>query len=165
MKESKRIQNVAAWVPPEQRQSRFGGSVGARAAESLRPLYRLISVSGDSADELYFVNETDETLRHVAAFTGGFITADDEALALQEANVVYHDVLPHEGVKVAAYDGYYDLDYVFQLSFEVSSDRQGTWRIVPPAKKGGVPAQELLWDDGSHGRRVVVEQRTPGAMT
>lgn len=165
MRDPERIQDVAAWVPPEQRQSRFGGPVGARAAETRRPLYRLISVSGENADELFFVNETDETLHHVATFTGGFITADDEALGLQEASVVYHDVLPHEGVKVAAYDGYYDLDYVFQLRFEVSSDRQGTWRIVPPAKKGGVPAQELLWDDGSPGRRVDAEQWTPGAMT
>ena len=158
MKEAKRIQNVAAWVPPEQRQSRLGGPVGPRAAENRRPLYRLISVSGDSADELYFVNDTDETLRHVTTFTGGFITADDEALTLQEASVVYHDVLPHEGVKVEAFDGYYDLDYVYQLSFEVCSERQGTLRIVTAAQKGGISEQELFWDDGSHGKRVVIEK-------
>lgn len=158
MKETKRIQNVAAWVPPEQRKSRFGGPVGSRAAESRRPLFRLISVSGDSADELFFVNDTDETLHHVATFTGGFITADDDALARQEASVVYHDVLPHEGVKVEAFDGYYDLDYVFQLSFKVCSERQGNLCIVTPAQKGGISEQELFWDDGSHGKRVVVEK-------
>ena len=73
MRDPERIQDFAAWVPPEQRQSRFGGPVGARAAETRRPLYRLISVSGENADELFFVNETDETLHHVATFTGGFI--------------------------------------------------------------------------------------------
>lgn len=157
--EPKRLQDIPPWLPPDQKQSRFGGAVSRRASESRRPLFRLVSLPSDNADELFFVNDTDETLAHVAAFTGGFITADDDALSLEGANLVYHDVCPGEGVKVEAFDGYYDLDYVFQLSFEVACG-QGTWRILTRAQKGSIAAQELLWDDGSPGRHVNASLRS-----
>lgn len=151
--EPKRLQNIPPWVAPEQTQNRFGGPESLRASEARRPMFRLVSLRSSNSDELFFVNDTDEVLEHVAASTGGFITADDAALSLEGANLVYHDVRPGEGVKVEAFDGYYDLDYVFQLGFEIVCC-QGTWRILTGAQKGSIAEQELLWDDGRPGRRI-----------
>lgn len=144
MKDPKRLQSGFTWESPR---------------ESRSPLFWLESRGGQDSDELFFVNDSDEPLASVMVAPAGFMTADDDTLTLQAADYTYHDVAPGEAVKVAEFDGYYDLDFVFQLSIEVTSPRFGKVLMRTPPKKGYIPRQVLLWDDGEPGKNVMVERQ------
>ena len=95
-------------------------------------------------NSLYFVNQSDEALYSVSTESFGFV--EDSAL-INNPICLYKDVKPSESVKVEEYDGYYDLDYVLGFQLYIHSERLGKIKITPPAKKGGVQAQELLFED------------------
>lgn len=104
---------------------------------------------------LYFVNESDDILKTVSSDSFGFIL--DSAIE-DNPKFIYTDVKPGEGVKVEEYDNYYDLDYV--LGFKIYIELNDIERIIitPPAKKGGVIAQPLIYKDGTTPRYVRVER-------
>lgn len=135
-----------------------GGFTWQSVWESRRPRFWLELQGGRRSGELFFINDSDESLATVRVAPSGFMTADDDTLTLQAADYTYHDVAPGEAVKVAEFDGYYDLDLVFQLGIEVTSPRYGKMQMTTPPKKGYVPGQALLWDDDEPGRNVMVQQ-------
>ncbi|NIC38686.1 hypothetical protein HBJ58_18615 [Halomonas desiderata] len=136
-----------------------GGFSWESSRESRRPRFWLELRGGRNSGELFFVNDANESLLAVKVAPAGFMTADDDTQSLEAADYTYHDVAPNEAVKVAEFDGYYDLDFVFQLSIEVTSPRYGEVLMTTPPKKGCIRGQVLLWDDDEPGKNVVVVER------
>jgi len=158
MKQTKRLQGDFTWLPPEQRTGRFGFPLARGASEEKRPIFWLELSGGRKEGDLYFINDSQEPLDYVKVEAAGFMTADDDTVTLEVDGVTYHNVLPHEAVKIEEFDGYYDLDMVFQMHLEVKSETHGKMRIRTPSKKGFIPRQELLWDNGETGKNVVLER-------
>lgn len=103
---------------------------------------------------LYFVNDSDETLKTVSSNSFGFIL---DAAIENNLKFNYSDIKPGESVKVEEYDEYYDLDYVLGFNIYIESDNLGKIVITPPCKKGGVIAQPLLYKDRITPRFVNIE--------
>lgn len=93
---------------------------------------------------LYFVNGSDEIL--------DVVSSDNNP------SFLYKKVLPNESVKVEEYDGFYDLDYLLGFSLYIESKRYGKIKIKPPAKKGGLKKQPLLYADNSLPRYVSLDR-------
>lgn len=110
------------------------------------PLFRLL-VDGD---ELYFVNDSEETLLSVRSSTGGYQTCDDDVLTLtgsEGGGILYENVLPHEGVKIDEYDIILDSDFVLQPQVVIRSATMGERKFLGSASKGGFREEVLLWAD------------------
>jgi len=109
-------------------------------------------------EELYFVNESTETLNSVSTGTGGCQTLDDEVMPVSSPDplYLYKNVKPGEAVKVEHYDPYWDSDYLLQLEVELSSPTRGN-KIFRVLGKGGIDDTVLLWDTGEAGKYVNME--------
>lgn len=154
MKEHKTIENGFTWVPPEKRTSRFGGPMPPRKPENRIPVYWLAR----DGNELYFVNASQETLAFVETASGGFQTVDDDVtVSAAGGEYAYKNVRPGSAVKVDEYDGYYDLDFMVQVSVMVQSASRGCLQIRSPLEKGGIRETVLLWDSGESGRHVFLK--------
>ena len=133
-----------------------------------QPLFYLETVSIDSyEDDVYFVNNTDETLRWVAPFKpyrsieeAGAKLADvsDEnlrkvTLYSDDMDSVYQDVLPKQGVRIGSIHIMYDSDAMMQwfihLPFKGVDTHYAIWRFNIVEKGGIRGAYPLLWDDFS----------------
>ena len=155
MKKHEIVENKFTWVPVDKRVSRFGGSLPPRKAESRTPLLWLAR----SGCDLFLVNESEEILDFVFAGTGGFQTVDEDVMTVASKDQYeYTNVKPNSAVKVDEYDGFYDLDYVLQVSLKIQSKSLGCVDVLSPAKKGGVGETALLWDSNEAGKGVYIEQ-------
>jgi len=109
--------------------------------------------------EIFFVNSSQETLSLVSADSGGFQTCDDTVLPISSTEGYhYRNVIPGSAVKVDAYDDYYDLDYVLQITIRVQSPGLGEVDIVCPPEKGGISTMVLMWDNGELGKYVTIRK-------
>ena len=152
-----RISELEPWLPRQDRTDRLGLPLPPGSHEHRIPLFRLVNVDGqDLGSDLYFVNDSDQTLISITTATGGFTTADDDVFTLQQdRDPVYCKVQPGEGVKVNEFDGYYDLDYLFQSRIYIHCPKLGKMQVVSSVNKGSIPDQELLWntlEPGKHGQ-------------
>lgn len=121
-----------------------------------RPIKREVVFSlMDFQGALYFVNDSNETLKTVCSDSFGFIL---DATIENNPKFNYNEVKPGESVKVEEYDGYYDLDYVLGFNIYIESVSLGKIVIIPPFKKGGVISQPLLYKDGSIPKYVSVKK-------
>lgn len=68
------------------------------------------------------------------------------------------NVKPNDAVKVEEFDGFYDLDYVLQVSIQVRSKNLGNIEIFSPSKKGGIGETVLLWDTMEYGNHVSIKK-------
>jgi hypothetical protein len=124
-----------------------------RAAPRI-PLYYLHQDGGN----VYFVNNSDETLDSVSSDSCGMQTLDDEILTVGGPACPYEGVKPGEAVKVESYDPVLDSDSLMQIDVVVSSPSKG--RIAYRCwGKGGVSSEVLLWDDGRTGSGVSAVQQ------
>ena len=131
-------------------------------------LFYLETVSIDSyEDDIYFVNNTDETLRWVAPFKlyrnigearaklGD--TSDENlrkvTLYSDDMDSVYHDVLPKQGVRIGSTHIMYDSDAMMQWFIHVPYKGPDThyaiWQFNIVEKGGIRGTYPLLWDDFS----------------
>ncbi len=155
MKEHKTIKDGFAWLPPEKRASRFGGTMPPRKSETRNPVLWLAR----DGNELYLMNNSQETLELVIADSGGFQTADDDVVPVaSKEQYKYRDVNHSEAVKVDEYDGYYDLDFVLQVYLKIKSQSLGCIEVTSPPEKGGVGEIVLLWDSGEAGKYVSINK-------
>lgn len=142
MREHKRVLNEFKWSLPEKKQ----------------PIFYVIR----SGEELYFVNDSADTLSSVSTITGGCQTLDDgdEVMPVSSPDplYLYENVKPGEAVKVEHYDPYWDSDYLLQLEVEVSSPAHGN-KIFRVVGKGGIDSTVLLWATGEPGKYVHMEFR------
>lgn len=153
MKEHKIIENKFIWVPFERRKSRFGGSIPPRQPENRHPVLWLAR----DGNEVYLVNSSEEILDFVVAESGGFQTVDEDVMSVASKDKYeYENIKPNTAVKVEEYDGFYDLDYVLQLSLRIQSKKLGCIEITSPAEKGGVEETVLLWNTNENGKYVSI---------
>lgn len=157
MKDHKIIENGFMWLPLDKRKSRFGGEMSPRKPEIRKPLLWLARKN----KELYLVNDSGETLDTVIIDTGSFCTQDDDILTLTENKPYkYKAVKAKEAVKVGEFDGFFDLDFLFQLKLRVKSSFFGLIDIQSPPEKGEIKETVLIWDTGENGKHVNVSKVT-----
>ena len=132
------------------------------------PLFYLKSVSIDSyEDDIYFVNNTEQTLYFVAPFRlyrniGGAraklgdVSAENlnkVKLYGDEMDRLYTDVLPNQGVRIGSYHMMYDSDELMQWFIDVPykgvESHSGIWHFNVVEKGGIGQTYPLLWDDFS----------------
>jgi hypothetical protein len=150
MPEHKRLSNKFEWLPPEKRPSRFPGAKPPRKPETRKPLFFLAR----DGDDVYFVNDSTETLNTVVSDAGGLLNIDDEEdIGVSGPKYSYENVLPGEAVKVENYHPMFDSDFLLQLEVKVWSPAFGgkTFRAIG---KGGVKETVLFWDTGEAGKDV-----------
>ena len=153
MKE-KRMMNSFQWTALHLQKGRFGFP-RANGVDDRKVLFWVTSRDLDMGRELYFVNDSGETLTRVGAEDGGFTSWDEGVISSwTEAGKGYHyrDVRPAEAVKVAEFDDYYDLDYVLSVAVTITSPSRGTLTLSTPLEKGGVRECVLLYDSGEVGK-------------
>ena len=138
------------------------------------PLFYLETVSiNNYEDDVYFVNNTDDTLSFVAPFR--LCRNIDEARAkLGDVNVenvekvklysddmdcLYTDVLPKQGVRIGSIHIIYDSDALMQWFISVPykgvDTHYGIWRFNIVEKGGIGGSYPLLWEDFSKPSHVV----------
>ena len=138
MREHKRVLNEFKWTRPEKK----------------KPVFYVIR----DGEELYFVNDSTETLNSISTVTGGCQTLDDEVMSVSSPDplYLYKNVKPGEAVKVEHYDRYWDSDYLLQLEVELSSPTHGD-KIFRVIGKGGIDSTVLFWATGEAGKYVNME--------
>lgn len=132
------------------------------------PLFYLVSVSVNSYEnDIYFINNTDETLSFVAPFML-YRNLDDAGANLDDVNDnnmhnvklygdnidrLYTDVLPKQGVRIDRMHIIYDSDYLIQhfihIPFKGLNTHYGIWRFNVVEKGGVSKPYPLLWDNFS----------------
>ena len=152
--EPKTIPEGFPWVPPEQRSSRFGGSMPPRKPETRRPALWL----NRRGEELYLVNALDEPLDEVSVGGERGQTLEGDVLAQSVPVMTYHHVAPGAAVKVDEYDGFYDLDYLIILNLIVRAASLAEV-CFNAAGKGGIEETVLLWGNGDVGKGVFLDRK------
>ena len=138
------------------------------------PLFYLETVSiNNYEDDVYFVNNTDDTLSFVAPFR--LCRNIDEARAkLGDVNVenvekvklysddmdrLYTDILPKQGVRIGSIHIIYDSDALMQwfisVPYKSIDTHYGIWRFNIVEKGGIGGSYPLLWEDFSKPSHVV----------
>lgn len=155
MREHRTIGDGFTWVPVGKRTSRFGGAMPPRKPEERRPVLWLAR----QRDELYLVNDSEESLHSVKASTGGFQTIDDDAISISSnEGYEYENVRPGSAVKVEHFDEICDLDFILQVYLVIQSDKLGHITVNSPSGKGGIGEAVLLWDSGEPGKNVSIRK-------
>ena len=130
------------------------------------PLFYLHNESiNNYEDDIYFVNNSDETLSFVAPYE--LMTRDPEkpkiviAVKASERDkaFTYTDVLPKQGVRIDRQHIIYDSDYLNQIIVYTmscaSKERWGVWRLNVCEKGMFSSSYPLLWEDGTKPSGVV----------
>lgn len=130
------------------------------------PLFYLHNESIDNyEDDIYFVNNSDETLSFVAPYELMKRDLDcPEVVVAAEPNerdksLTYTDVLPKQGVRIDRQHIIYDSDYINQIIVytmsRASKEMWGVWRLNVCEKGLFSSAYPLLWEEGAKPSRVV----------
>jgi hypothetical protein len=151
MQQQKSFQSSFKWIPLHLR----NGGFPPRKPDMRMPIFWLTR----SENELFFVNDSDETLDLVTTESGGFQTCDDAVMGISsDEGYRYSDVKAHGAVKVEEYDDFYDADFILQVSIFVQSKTKGNFLMRTLPQKGGVVELVLLWDTDETGKNVYLEK-------
>ncbi|HCT74116.1 MULTISPECIES: hypothetical protein [Psychrobacter] len=130
------------------------------------PLFYLHNESIDNyEDDIYFVNNSDETLSFVAPYELMKRDVDcPEVVVAAEPNerdksLTYTDVLPKQGVRIDRQHIIYDSDYINQIIVypmsRASKEMWGVWRLNVCEKGLFSSSYPLLWEEGTKPSHVV----------
>ena len=138
------------------------------------PLFYLETISiNNYEDDVYFVNNTDDTLSFVAPFRlcrnidearaklGDVSVENVEKVKLysDDMDCLYTDVLPKQGVRIGSIHIIYDSDALMQWFISVPykgvDTHYGIWRFNVVEKGGIGGSYPLLWEDFSKPSHVV----------
>jgi hypothetical protein len=137
------MENKFVWVPYYKRIGRFGFPLSNKVDDRVPLFWTAISDS-----ELYFVNNSNETLDYVRVKTVGFQTCDDDIVTVNSDGdrYVYESVKPSEAVKIDEYDVYLDSDFVLQTRIKIKSPTYGVLEFSTKPEKGGFSEYVLKWE-------------------
>ena len=138
------------------------------------PLFYLETISiNNYEDDVYFVNNTDDTLSFVAPFRlcrnidearaklGDVSVENVEKVKLysDDMDCLYTDVLPKQGVRIGSIHIIYDSDALMQwfisVPYKGADTHYGIWRFNIVEKGGIGGSYPLLWEDFSKPSHVV----------
>lgn len=139
-----RLMDRFEWIPKHQRNSRFGGPVAERPVDNKMPVFWLDS----DQDDIYFINNSDDTLDYVIYSRGAMQTLDDDVMSVSEIEECYEQVLPGEAVKIYEYDVIFDSDFVIIFEVRVISKQYDDKIYLSEPFKGRFKEMVLLWDNG-----------------
>ena len=112
-------------------------------------VFYLTCFAGQNAfqDEVWFVNNFQETLYYVRPASGGFATCDDDVVPTSQSpdSVVYTDVKPNEAVFIDVYDTIFDGDFMISWGVDLKSPSLGERYFDSDPIKGEAPEVVLLW--------------------
>lgn len=132
------------WIPLHIR----NGGFPPRKYEMRMPIFWLIR----KGNELFFINDADETLDSLEIESNGFQTCDNLAVEFFNDEVhCYQNVKSHEAIKIDEYDDFFDLDVFFQLTFRIKSKKRDI-NIAMLPKKGGINELVILWNTDELGK-------------
>ncbi len=144
------------WTPPHMKLDRLGLPVPPRKPEIRKPLFWLTSVGY----ELYFVNNTNETLRCITASIAGFQTCDDAVLPMSEKGYSYNQIAPLDGVMIEEFDPILDSDFIFQISVTLHSPTLGKVDFRSPIELNNYRDIVLLWETGEVGKYIYMGKQS-----
>lgn len=130
------------------------------------PLFYLHNESVDNyEDDIYFVNNSDETLRFVAPYElmKRDLECPEVVVAVEpserDISLTYTDVLPKQGVRIDRQHIIYDSDYINQIIVytmsRASKEMWGVWRLNVCEKGLFSSSSPLLWEEGIKPSHVV----------
>lgn len=130
------------------------------------PLFYLHNESiNDYEDDIYFVNNSDETLSFVAPYELMQRDSDCSEVVIavepseRDKAFTYTDVLPKQGVKIDRQHIIYDSDYLNQIIVytmsRASKEMWGVWRLNVCEKGMFSSSYPLLWEGGAKPSSVV----------
>ena len=112
-------------------------------------IFYLTCRSGQNAfqDEVWFVNNSDETLDYVRPASGGFASSDDDIIQMTSSpdSVLYKDVQPREAVFIDVYDTIFDGDFLISWGVDLKSPSLGESFFGSDPIKGKAPNITLHW--------------------
>lgn len=145
-----RKMNAFAWIPPSPRTDLYSRPLPNQKIDPRTPVYWM----SKDGDDLYFINESDQTLTAVIGSSGGMITTDEDVLGIYSNDLVYLDVRPKEAVKVASYDPIDDSDYYLCADVVLKQADGSLLHYQTDAERGGPAGAELRWNTGETGKKV-----------
>ncbi len=130
------------------------------------PLFYLHNESiNDYEDDIYFVNNSDETLSFVAPYELMKRDSDCSEVVIavepseRDKAFTYTDVLPKQGVKIDRQHIIYDSDYLNQIIVytmsRASKEMWGVWRLNVCEKGMFSSSYPLLWEGGAKPSSIV----------
>lgn len=143
MKQGKRMRDTWEWVAPQNRASKFGGGkLDHPKVENRIPKFIIDSLGVEN--EVYFVNNSKETLRQViSSRTSGWPKNEEDI------KFCYLDVLPGEMVKIDDFDPIYDYKEVIQQDVCIESENRERVRFYCTSYGDIISQTVLLWDDNT----------------
>lgn len=130
------------------------------------PLFYLHNESiNNYEDDIYFVNNSDETLSFVAPYELMKRDSDCSEVVVaaepseRDISLTYTDVLPKQGVRIDRQHIIYDSDYLNQIIVytmsRASKEMWGIWRLNVCEKGMFSSSYPLLWEEGMKPSHVV----------
>lgn len=133
------------------------------------PLFYLHNESiNNYEDDIYFVNNSDETLSFVAPYELMKRDLDcPEVVAAEpserDISLTYTDILPKQGVRIDRQHIIYDSDYLNQIIIytmsRASKEMWGIWRLNVCEKGMFSSSYPLLWEEGTKPSHVVSAEK------
>lgn len=116
-------------------------------ADSEKIFYLTCWSGQEYENDIWFVNNSDETLDYVRPSSGGFATSDDDIIPMTQSRdrVEYRDVKPGEAVKIDTYHIVYDSDFVISFGVDVKCPSLGERHFSSGLEKGNPPEVGLFW--------------------
>ena len=134
------------------------------------PLFYLHNESiNNYEDDIYFVNNSDETLSFVAPYELMKRDLDYPEVVVaaepseRDISLTYTDVLPKQGVRIDRQHIIYDSDYLNQIIVytmsRASKEMWGIWRLNVCEKGMFSSSYPLLWEEGTKPSHVVSAEK------
>lgn len=121
-------------------------------------------ISGGS-NEIYLVNNSGRTIRHINASLGGFMSYDEGVISYSaNSKYCYADVKDGDAVLVEKLDGYYDLDYIHQLHLELDVESLGRLEVITLPEKGQIKTQDILWEGNIPSEKITKISQSHGGI-
>ncbi|PHR59899.1 MAG: hypothetical protein COA47_08955 [Robiginitomaculum sp.] len=129
---------------------------GRKFPETLRDAENIFYLQLQSIDmlegDIWFVNNSDETLLEVSNSSGGFAggtdgDVEDIVTMSTPKPTVYKDVKPKEAVRIDTYNEIFDGDFYIEFGAEITSPSFGKKHLKGELLKGGDPNATLLWTE------------------